>query len=157
MFAPSQWETSLQSNAVSHWLGANIESALCLHQTLCVVFSDVTFKLSPSGRRVQLDTRTTEPAPVRIFLRLCDIPSARRLHGWKVWGQAVAWVLLTPSWHFHRLRARVGQTLILGRFRLPIGHWLDISKCYNHKSHFSHSRFCAEKPCELWLLHTNGP
>ena len=25
---PSQWETSLQSNAVSHWLGANLESAL---------------------------------------------------------------------------------------------------------------------------------
>ena len=27
-FAPSQWETSLQSNGVSHWLGANLESAL---------------------------------------------------------------------------------------------------------------------------------
>ena len=27
-FTPSQWETSLQSNAVSHWLGANLESAL---------------------------------------------------------------------------------------------------------------------------------
>ena len=27
-FAPSQWETPLQSNAVSHWLGANLESAL---------------------------------------------------------------------------------------------------------------------------------
>ena len=26
--APGQWETSLQSNAVSHWLGANLESAL---------------------------------------------------------------------------------------------------------------------------------
>ena len=26
--APSQWETSLQSNAVSHWLGAKLESAL---------------------------------------------------------------------------------------------------------------------------------
>ena len=25
---PSQWETSLQSNAVSHWLGANLESVL---------------------------------------------------------------------------------------------------------------------------------
>ena len=25
---PNQWETSLQSNAVSHWLGANLESAL---------------------------------------------------------------------------------------------------------------------------------
>ena len=29
-FAPSQWETSLQSNAVSHWLGANLKSALWL-------------------------------------------------------------------------------------------------------------------------------
>ena len=27
-FTPSQWETSLQSNAVSHWLGANLESSL---------------------------------------------------------------------------------------------------------------------------------
>ena len=27
-FAPSQWETSLQSNTVSHWLDANRESAL---------------------------------------------------------------------------------------------------------------------------------
>ena len=27
-FAPSQWEMSLQSNAVSHWLDANLESAL---------------------------------------------------------------------------------------------------------------------------------
>ena len=26
--APSQWETSLQSNTVSHWLGTNLESAL---------------------------------------------------------------------------------------------------------------------------------
>ena len=25
--APSQWEMSLQSNAISHWLGANLESA----------------------------------------------------------------------------------------------------------------------------------
>ena len=29
--APSQWETSLQSNAVSHWLGANLQSALHCH------------------------------------------------------------------------------------------------------------------------------
>ena len=28
-FAPSQWETLLQCNAVSHWLGVNLESALC--------------------------------------------------------------------------------------------------------------------------------
>ena len=30
--APSQWEMSLQSNAISHWLGANLESAL--HQLI---------------------------------------------------------------------------------------------------------------------------
>ena len=28
-FAPSQWETSLQSNDVSHWLVANLELNLC--------------------------------------------------------------------------------------------------------------------------------
>ena len=28
--APSKWETSLQSNAVSHWLGVNLESSLIL-------------------------------------------------------------------------------------------------------------------------------
>ena len=27
---PSQWETSLQSNTVSHWLGASLESAMIL-------------------------------------------------------------------------------------------------------------------------------
>ena len=27
-FSPSQWETALQSNFVSHWLDANLESAL---------------------------------------------------------------------------------------------------------------------------------
>ena len=30
-FAPSQWETSLQSNAVSHWLGADLESVLTMY------------------------------------------------------------------------------------------------------------------------------
>ena len=35
MFAPIQWETSLQSNAVSHWLlAANIESALIIESHL---------------------------------------------------------------------------------------------------------------------------
>ena len=33
-FAPSQWETSLQSNGVSHWLGANLEPALLYHSQL---------------------------------------------------------------------------------------------------------------------------
>ena len=36
----SQWETSLQNNAVSHWLGANLESPL--HPYICA-FSHVPF------------------------------------------------------------------------------------------------------------------
>ena len=32
--APSQWETSLQSNTVSHWLGVNLESALWVRFTM---------------------------------------------------------------------------------------------------------------------------
>ena len=31
--ASSQWESSLQSNAVSHWLGTNLESALDMKKT----------------------------------------------------------------------------------------------------------------------------
>ena len=31
-FGSSQWETSLQINAVFHWLGVNLESALTCHQ-----------------------------------------------------------------------------------------------------------------------------
>ena len=29
-FGPNQWKTSLQSNVVPHWLGANLESALLM-------------------------------------------------------------------------------------------------------------------------------
>ena len=38
-FAPSQWETSLQSNAVSHWLSANVESALRIRTILAQVMA----------------------------------------------------------------------------------------------------------------------
>ena len=44
-FAPNQWQTSLQSNAISHWLDANLESALQWHwpdwlSRLCDLRSD---------------------------------------------------------------------------------------------------------------------
>ena len=35
---PSQWETSLQSNAVSHWLGSNQESAMLLAASVVVLY-----------------------------------------------------------------------------------------------------------------------
>ena len=40
--APRQWETSLQSNAVSHWLSANLESAIyCIYQMFSPVCSSL--------------------------------------------------------------------------------------------------------------------
>ena len=39
--APSQWEMSLQSNAISHWLGANLESALYVHRWVHYLLNDV--------------------------------------------------------------------------------------------------------------------
>ena len=44
--APSQWETALLCNDVSHWLGANLESAL-----LCIITNEHTF--SPGFKSVQ--------------------------------------------------------------------------------------------------------
>ena len=49
--APSQWEMSLQSNAVSHWLGANLESAL--------LFTQVN-SAQPKMMRLELDFRMTD-------------------------------------------------------------------------------------------------
>ena len=57
--APSQWETSLQSNAVSNWLDANLDSAL-MHASWGIAFDLVpayytwrwlrfSYRLFPSG------------------------------------------------------------------------------------------------------------
>ena len=40
--APSQWEASLQSNAVSHWLGANLESAMLAYDQETAATSAIT-------------------------------------------------------------------------------------------------------------------
>ena len=40
-FAPSQWETALLCNDVSHWLGANLESALLSFRCMDMVSQDI--------------------------------------------------------------------------------------------------------------------
>ena len=42
-FAPNQWETLLQSNTVSHWLGATLESALQLTQDFHTSMTKTSF------------------------------------------------------------------------------------------------------------------
>ena len=57
--AQSQWETSLQSNAVSHWLGANLESTL-LHQEGSLAWK----QWGPKGVfSAHLPTGNTETSP----------------------------------------------------------------------------------------------
>ena len=41
----SQWETSLQSNAISHWRGANLESALCVYESATIFHGWVVMAL----------------------------------------------------------------------------------------------------------------
>ena len=53
LFAPSQWETSLQSNTISHWLAANLESAL--YQVKVAVY--ILDKLTQSDPDASIYTR----------------------------------------------------------------------------------------------------
>ena len=66
-FAPNHWETSLQSNAVSHWLGANLESAL---RKLSAIWS------SPNNLGTRLSTELKFTAHkkfcVYYFPRVCS-------------------------------------------------------------------------------------
>ena len=54
-FAPNQWETSLQSNTVSHWLGANLESVLkSVTRNTFLLCSSTTYNLTYYGRYLKL-------------------------------------------------------------------------------------------------------
>ena len=44
-YAPSQWETALLCNDVSHWLGASLESALLLHHMVCTSLKTERYKV----------------------------------------------------------------------------------------------------------------
>ena len=78
--APSQWQTSLQSNAVSHWLGANLESALYLIFSLVII---------------QVYHRNCERM---IHVLACSfvcangsVPFGARTNGWKVMTKIDGW------------------------------------------------------------------
>ena len=43
--APSQWETALLCNDVSHWLGTSLETALIVNCTLMSIFSKICIKI----------------------------------------------------------------------------------------------------------------
>ena len=57
-FAPSQWETSLQSNGVSDWLSTNLESALCTPSQISLRAHSPGFPFKPGGPESPLSPGT---------------------------------------------------------------------------------------------------
>ena len=73
-FAPSQWETSSQSNAVSHWLGAKLETALRLAS--CMAF---LWRVYENGARTRYLRQGEVIAPHRILWFGITYPCLRYL------------------------------------------------------------------------------
>ena len=72
--ASSQWETSLQSNAVSHWLGANLGSVLISYMPLGWRNRGVFDNASPMSVKLQNHIHTLAPN-----ILLCCISDAKRM------------------------------------------------------------------------------
>ena len=83
-FAFSQWETALLCNDVSHWLGANLQSALCCRSACLEHVMDFCWKMMESGiimcmRPAQWETtlppppNPTQPHPRPNFLMKFDL------------------------------------------------------------------------------------
>ena len=79
-FAPSQWETSLQSNIVFHWLGANLESGLCSTYTSSSQRSINAFPNQTLFYRTDIESDTHDIS-VRRGLHLPDQLSEIYLNG----------------------------------------------------------------------------
>ena len=73
-FAPSQWETSLQSNAVPHWLDANQESALQSYEQPWRLWANTPCKCTRTGDMIipNTDPNKTIPKCVCTRTNLCD-------------------------------------------------------------------------------------
>ena len=83
--APSQWEMSLQSNAISHWLGANLESALDLK--ICELFSYIC-SLQTSTTHVWFIFISDFSMPINL-MALCKTAVSPLLMCWRYY--SLAW------------------------------------------------------------------
>ena len=100
-FAPSQWETSLQSKAVSHWLGVNLEWTLCLHRHLIAQFRLIIRLQIPSGPWFNIKMPTYQyrksycgdKTVVRSSYSTMGFPILVR---WHLFIESAAWYPVTP-------------------------------------------------------------
>ena len=128
-FAPSQWETVLLCNDVSHWLGANLESALKYHlkkkpwdvRPVFFVLSLIRWVMSAPMRKyviyILINTFYHRKAPCqciqkRVILKQgCVLPiykipirRIRRLHKRVIF---IMGILFLEGWYLYRSRMRL--------------------------------------------------
>ena len=98
-FGPSHWETSLQSNGISHWLGVSLESALhktnkrhpiidlwrldmeyCLWDQIIMFDSLVQEKCNSSALAMELHLSCTSPSMFAVSCFKINITTSTWLH-----------------------------------------------------------------------------
>ena len=77
-FEPSQWETALLCNDVSHWLGANLESAPIQHDQ--DYFFRRTWRTSSSVRSWSSSWGRVRGWPTSLSMRRRSLPFCRSVH-----------------------------------------------------------------------------
>ena len=85
-YAPSQWETSLQCNDVSHWLGAYLDWSLWYHLDQCRYIHSLCFGKTMSGwsYHTWFESRTSGPNG-RIYkaIETCKVETPKMIMKWQ--------------------------------------------------------------------------
>ena len=116
--APSQWETSLQSNTVSHWLGANLESTL---YTIC------WWRIITVGQRKKVTAVTFFRCPT-VIMNWNNTAHWLKSNGIKTWNNLISTMAL--MWYNdikkgkskHSLIAMLGNSVIDRGFTAFVAH-----------------------------------
>ena len=120
-FAPSQWETALLCNDVSHWLGASLESALSIYKhwrdesLLVPVMASCLFGAKPL---LQSKLTNGQLEPQEQTLKKFN-------HGYHVKCCSQSWLSIWMAWH-HLVSTgtAAGTVMIKCGFHLCIWHHL---------------------------------
>ena len=130
ILASSQWETSLQSNAVSHWLDASLESALCKHSNGHV---RVDWRNTHRTRHYSDAIMSTMASQITTASRVFTQPfvqaqikeNIKAPHRWPLWGEFTddRWIPRTKAsnaenasiwWRHHVMLQHYGILTLLG-------------------------------------------
>ena len=100
---PSQWETSLQSNPVSHWLGANLELVLSCHVVKPLQLTrnriHVVYPISRWVEVICQDRECTAMLPAGFYWAALRFKYSTTMFG----PQVLTWISGASGFHFSKL------------------------------------------------------